>query len=202
MQYARQEMTHAIPSDDDDRRLVQSAADGDPAAQKALVHRVSPRVSRTCRYLAGDNDAQNLAQVAVLEVLRSVKGFRGESSLDYWVDRVTVRTAAKQFEKRSRRERLFHQYAGPTETAADAEHQAAVGQIRERLAHHFSKLSEKQRGAVVLHYVYGYELPEIADLLGAKLNAVRSRLRKGLKQLRRGVLADPGLREWVQEGQR
>ncbi len=187
---------------EDDLALLRDVESGDPAAERTLVVRISGRGTRTCRYLAGDGDAPDLAQLAVLQVVQSAGSFRGECSLEYWVDRVTVRTAAKQFEKRSRRRQLREAHADPDPMVVDVEHQAALGQVRERLAFQFSRLSERQRGAVVLHYLYGYEISEIADLLGARINAVRSRLRKGLTQLRRYILADSCLREWVREGQR
>jgi RNA polymerase sigma-70 factor (ECF subfamily) len=202
MEFARKQMADEIPSRDADAALTRRAARGNEEAQKSLVFRVAGRVNRTCRYLAGDNDASDLAQMAVIQVLRSAGSFRGDCSLDYWVDRVTVRTLAKQFEKRSRRTGLWQTYVEPDPEQIDVEHQAALGQVRCRLAHHFSKISAKQRGAVVLHYLYGYEIAEIADLLGARINAIRSRLRKGLKQLRRSVYTDPCLREWVREGRR
>lgn len=183
-----------------DRVLVHRAAVGDEQAQRELICRFSDRVNRTCRYLIGPNDAEDMAQNVFMQILKSAAGFRGESSLDYWVDRITIRTVAKQFKKNSRRKELVGSMWEPGPEVVSIEQQVDVRDVRHRLVYHFSSLSEKQRRAVVLHYLFGYELAEIADLLDAKVNAVRSRLRKGLAKLRRNILTDPHLRDWVGEG--
>ena len=183
-----------------DLALTRRVAAGEPAAQRELICRVMERIQHTCDYLAGTDDGEDLSQLALIQVVRSAGTFRGESSLLYWVDRVTVRTAAKTFEKHHRRKLLRSStYVPPLETT-DAEGRAALSQVRRRLRRHFADISEKQRVVVVMHYLYEYEIPEIAELLDLKINAVRSRLRKGLKRLRRSILADPCLREWLREG--
>ena len=185
-----------------DLALTARVATGDPDASRELIFRVRNRVLDTCDYLVRKNDGADLAQLALMEVVRSAGSFRGESSLEYWVDRVTVQTAAKVFEKRDRRKRIRESTFVPGPESADVEQQAALGQIRRRLQYQLFRLSEKQRIVVVLHYLYDYEVPEMADLLGATLNAVKSRLRKGLFRLRKNILADPCLREWMREGKR
>ena len=104
--YATKRAMQLKPDGDTDLMLTREAITGDPAAVRALIYRVMPRVRRTCRYLVNSNDAADLAQLSIMEVIRSAGSFRGESTLNYWVDRVTVQTAAKVFEKRSRRKRL------------------------------------------------------------------------------------------------
>ena len=115
---------------------------------------------------------------------------------------MTVQTVAKIFEKKKRRKRLRESVSVPGVESVDIEHQAALSQVREQLQYHFSFITEKQRTVVALHYLHDYEVPEIADLLDLKINAVRSRLRKGLKRLRRNILQDPCLRDWIREGRK
>ena len=138
----------------------------------------------------------------MIALTHSAGSFRGESSLEYWVDRVSVQTVAKAFEKKKRRKRLRESVSVPGVESVDIEHQAALSQVREQLQYHFSLITEKQRTVVALHYLHDYEVPEIADLLDLKINAVRSRLRKGLKRLRRNILQDPCLRDWIREGRK
>ena len=182
--------------------LTRHAAAGEPAAERALIYRIAARVTKTCRYLVGESDAEDMAQLALMQVIRTADSFRGECSLEYWVDRVTVQTAAKHLEKRSRRRRIRDRVWDPGPETVGVDRQAALKEVRGAILAHFADLSEKQRGAVALHYLYGYELEEIADLLDVRVNAVRSRLRKGLKQLRRRLLSDPRLRDWVREGEK
>ena len=52
--------------------------------------------------------------------------------------------------------------------------------LKEALA----KLPENQREAVLLHHFYGYKNREIARITGASYDAVKSRLRQGMKRLK------------------
>jgi RNA polymerase sigma-70 factor, ECF subfamily len=45
-------------------------------------------------------------------------------------------------------------------------------------------LSEKQRGAVVLHHAAGYSVKEIADILGSTPAAIKVHLSRGRRRLR------------------
>ena len=180
--------------------LTRRAAMGDATAARALICRVSGRVKNTCRYLTGKDDVDDFAQMTLIQMIASAGSFRGESSFEFWVDRITVRTVSKQLAKSSRRRHLREMVLSPCLVIGDVEQDVALKELRGRLIDQFMLLTEKQRGAVTLHYLYGYEAPEIADLLGVRLNAVRSRLRKGIRQLRRNILKDPCLREWVREG--
>ena len=180
--------------------LTRRVAAGDETAARVLVSRLMNRVYRTCEYLANGSDGADLAQVALMEIVRSAGGFREESSLEYWADRITVRCAAKVFAKRDRRRRIRDAFFVPSPVQADLERQAALGQVRARLQHHLSALPEKQRIVVVLHYLHEYDVPEISALLDERTNTVRSRLSRGLSRLRQRILADRGLKEWIREG--
>lgn len=46
---------------------------------------------------------------------------------------------------------------------------------------------ENQREAVLLHYFYGYKKREIARMTGASYEAVKSRIRQGLRKLRKEI---------------
>ncbi len=144
-------------------------------------------------------DSEDLSQCVLIEVLRSAGSFRGESTLDHWVDRVTVQTAAKQFEKRDRRRKIGETIHIEKATARGLEESAGLCQLRDRLAAAFATLSPNHRIPLVLHYLHDYAAHEIASLTDTKVNTVRGRLRAGKKKIREVILADPVLSEWVEE---
>lgn len=179
--------------------MTRAAAQGDPVARRDLVDALFDQVRRTVSYLAQPTrDAEDLAQLSLIQILRSAGSFRGECSLSYWADRIAVRTAMKQFRKRQRREKLTQEIwepAPPPRPGVDED--LALQQIRGRLSAMLQKLSEERRTAVVLHHVQGYGISEIAEMTGSPINTVRDRLRVGRRQLRKRILADPGLKDWV-----
>ena len=198
------EVMYAYPGEertvDADFALTRSAAAGDPAAERQLLERVWPRVRKTCQCLGGDcGEGEDFTQLALIEVIRSAGSFRGESSLEYWVDRITVQTAAKEFQRKSRRKKLADAVWQPGPVTRTVDETAAASRMRQRLSTHFQRLSEKYRTAVVLHHLYDYEVSEIAEMTESNINTIRGRLRRGLRKLREAILADPVLREWIEE---
>lgn len=160
------------------------------------------QVRRTVSYLSSpDKDADDLAQLALIQILKSAGSFRGECTLNYWADRITVRTSMKQFRKRQRREKLAMS-VWPETPVDDSgmEDDLAARQIRVHLSRILQKLSLERRTVMVLHHLQGYGISEISEMTGAPINTVRDRLRIGRKQLRKRILTDPSLREWVGAG--
>src|SRR5689334_16582344 len=86
----------------DDPRIAAAVA-GDRAATAALLAELLPRARNVVRFLLrGDSEVDDFAQNALIQVLRSLPSFRGESSLTTWVDRITVRTVLRQLGRRQR----------------------------------------------------------------------------------------------------
>src|SRR4051794_36187591 len=72
---------------------VSAAAGGDRAAAEALCRELLPRVRNLVRYLLrGDSRVDDVAQEALIAVLRGLGTFRGEGRFESWVDRVVART--------------------------------------------------------------------------------------------------------------
>ncbi len=185
--------------------MAQAAANGDPTAKRDLIHLVLDQVRRTVSYLSGSGrDSEDLAQMALIQVLNSVGSFRGECTLKYWADRIAVRTAMKHFRKRQRREKLAVSWftATPEDAGIDLEDDAARMETRVRISEHLQKLSLDRRTAIVLRHVQGYGVSEIAAITGAPINTVRDRLRIGRMQLKKRILSDPSLGEWALAGTR
>ena len=181
-----------------DLAIVEAAATGERAARRRLLYRVMPRVEKTVQFLTkGNADTEDLIQLALLEIVRAAPSFRGDASLDYWTDRVVIQTAAKQFQRQRRREQIFNNYWMPPPSSASVDELVAEKEVRDRLIDTFGKLKEPLRVPVALHYLYGYEVTEIADLMSIKVNTVRGRLRTGMAKLRKLVLSDPALVEWI-----
>lgn len=180
--------------------LVQQAANGDAGALRVLADQIFDPVRRTVSYLCGaKEDTEDIAQIAMIAILRSIGSFRGECSLQYWADRVAVNTAAKYVEKKQRRRTIIeHSYLPPVKQMV-AEEQVELRRARQRLTEHLFALPIKERVVLVLHYVNGYEIVEVAQMTHCKVNTIRGRLRTGRKKLRKKILNDSLLNAWREE---
>ena len=56
--------------------------------------------------------------------------------------------------------------------------------LRDRMVKVLDQLSDEQRRALLLHYVMGMSVPEVAEELSAPAETIRSRLRLGKAHLR------------------
>lgn len=140
------------------------------------------------RYLVhGDQDVDDIAQEALLAVLRGHSSYRGEGSLESWADRVVARVTFAWLRRRKPR-RVWSLEA---EEDASADDTALPDEYlrRRRFALLLDQLPQEQRYALVLHHVLGLSVAEIELETATKAETVRTRLRLGKKHLRQ--LADP-----------
>ncbi len=154
----------------------------DRPALEAVVARLVPRVRNLVRYLVrGDAEADDLAQEALVAIVRGLPSHRGEGTLEAWADRVAARATFAGL-RRARRARLPE---GPAlEALPDPGGQPDDYAERRRAVGHLDRLPDEQRHALVLHHVLGLSIPEAAAELGAPAETVRSRLRLGMAKLR------------------
>jgi RNA polymerase sigma-70 factor (ECF subfamily) len=175
----------------------------DPAVKLPFYDRVRPIVDRTLTRLLGasDPDYEDVAQIALFELVLAVPGFRGECPLDAWISIVAARAAYGQIRKRKRERRLFVGVAledlaperrGPGPSLASRQ---AVARVRA----HLSQMEQGRAWAYLLHDVYGYDLAEISQITGASLSASQSRLVRGRRDIHERIRKDPELARFLDD---
>lgn len=173
-----------------DVALAQAVARGEHVARLALAERLFDRVRTTVKYLApGHPDTDDWAQRALIEILRSTASFRGESRLETWADRIAVRTAMRHLRQDRRRAEVVTLVAEPPAEASEGEDDAVLRYaLRQHVATLLQRLAPERRSVIVLRFVHGYSITEIAEITGAPVNTVRDRLRIGKSQLRQHLV--------------
>ncbi len=144
------------------------------------------RLVRLARLICRDGaDAADAVQVGLEQAWRRRTSLRDDSRLRPWLDRIVVREAIRI--NRSRRSWLGRFFPIESRVAwiepvdATSEHLPAWGALRTA----YAELSAEQRAVVALHLYAGYSVVETADLVGAPVETVRSRLRLAKDRLRR-----------------
>lgn len=172
------------PDEADDLRLMTAVASGERRAQAILVERLAPRVRRVTGLLSRSRaDADDAAQVALLEILRSAETFKVAGNLAGWGDRIAARTVLEMHRRERSRRNLLVRWLSPgvLPWGSHTEHPALELAGLETL---FVLLSQERREALVLRHALGYSPEEIATLTGAPLGTVKDRLVAARKQLR------------------
>jgi RNA polymerase sigma-70 factor (ECF subfamily) len=169
-----------------DPRVLATVA-GDRESAQSLLTELLPRVGNLVRYLIGrDADVEDITQRALVEILRSLHTFRGDSQLTTWSDRIAIRTTLSHMKRR--RVVAARQSDIAAELNIVQEKQGGDSPerylARQQAMRALDELPEEQRAAVVLHHIVGMSVPELADQLDVPFETVRSRLRLGLHKLR------------------
>lgn len=180
-------MDRAMAEDDGDTRLARDAAT-DKAARDAIVRRVQPRVVRLCAsLLRGAHDADDAAQLAIIEILRSAPTFRGESTLEAWADRIAVRTAIRVARERRLASVRGNSELDPDDIPVQSASSDAAESIPRSILAYLDELPEVRRTVLVLRHAMGYSVPEIAEYTGVSVNTVKDRLLSAREQVRKMV---------------
>ncbi len=169
-------------------------ADPSPTATRLSAEEVcrdyAPRVYRMARRMVrSEVDAEDLTQDVLLKVVRNLPAFRGESALPTWLHRITVNTALSHRRKHvARRRQQTHSLDDPqlAEARAQGPQEQLLGrETRQLIDRAIAALPAACRSVFVLADVE--ELPNavIAERLGLSLPAVKSRLHRARRILRR-----------------
>lgn len=180
---------------DVDPELVRAVQRGEAGAMDALIRATYTSVYALCHRLLGDPaDAADVTQEVYVRVLRSVLGFRAESSFGTWLHRVTVNACATALRRRGDvRARgqvagaiAFAVPGGPDLLAAaeDTEDRVADRDQARRVGAALRHLPEDSRAVVVLRDVQGLSTKETAAVLGISESAVKVRLHRAHARLR------------------
>jgi RNA polymerase sigma-70 factor (ECF subfamily) len=184
----------------DDSEMLAAIARGDETAVGALHDRTRPQIDRTIVRLLGRDDVEHddIAQTALIELVRSLPRFRGECSLDTWTVRITAHTIYKEIRRRRSERRYLDRGidcssddVGPA--SEDLEQAITMRSALGRVRKHLDALDENKSWTVLLHDVCGYDLQEIAEITGATVAAAQTRLVRGRRDLHERIAADPAL---------
>ncbi len=176
---------------------VERPPDPAPHSAEEVFHEYAPRVYNLARrMLSSDADAEDVTQDVLLQVVRKLPSFRGESAFPTWLHRVTVNAAlahrrkgAVRDEHRSRAplDIILEEQppSGPVRRWSVGPEEAALDREAQQLIEHaIAELPEEYRDVFVLSDVEGVPNAEIGEMLGLSLPAVKSRLHRARQKLR------------------
>ncbi len=118
-------------------------------------------------------DREDAVQSAIEKAWRRQKGLRDDSAMQAWVMRILVNECYALLRKTKKEV--------PSDTLPERETAEDAHPDIYRL---FTGLDEKYRLIMVLHYVEGYQVQEIARMLRLPQGTVKSRLHRGRLKLR------------------
>lgn len=143
---------------------------------------------------ARHQELDDLVQIAAEQAFRALPSFEGRSQLSTWTYRICYHALVSHERWSSRFFRRFivgreaPEWDDPTPLA---EEELLRRERAARLRAALACVAPKRRAVVVLHDLEGLSIDEVADIVGAKRNTVKSRLRDGHRQLAKLLREDP-----------
>jgi RNA polymerase sigma-70 factor (ECF subfamily) len=184
-------MTLNTTAETETAKIARGLREGDMELLADLVERSQRRLVRYLLYLTGRRDyAEDLAQETWIRVLQRGSQYNGRQRFDPWLFAIARNLAIDYLRKKrkavqtasspdDRDEILLVSSSGPSPFEAAARSEDAI-----RLAGQLQILSPLYREALLLRFQEDLSLAEIAQVLGAPVTTVTSRIYRGLAALR------------------
>lgn len=177
--------------------LIEAARRGDRNALSRLLENHQQRVFGFGVKMCGDvEDAKDIAQDTLLTLARTMRDFRGDSSISTWLYTVARSFCIKK-RRRTKGAPAYHepldkidQDAAPDAAAArSTPEQMLLGrEARETVAAALDALDPDWREVIVLRDIEGLTAAEVAEVTGLSVAAVKSRLHRARTALREQLI--------------
>ena len=156
----------------------------EPALLDKLVRRKFDRIYRFVASMVGKRHAvDDLVQDVLLNVVRSIDRFRGDSTFSTWVYRIAANRVFRFFEEEKRFVPTVE--AEQLETFADRNREVAeVNELSRRVDAAIAELSPSLRAAILLTTVEGLTPEQAAEVEGCTAANIHWRVHKARKILK------------------
>ena len=179
-----------------DHDLVYAARDGDTIAFDALFYRYRDGIFRLGLAITRDpSAAEEIVVDTFARAHRALARLEPDASLRPWLYRVAVNLS---YNRRPRKGVVLSSLDEAADVALDNDEGspsavAEQAELRRLVLGAVDELGPKHRLVVVLHYMNGLNLTEIAEVVGCPVGTVKSRLHYALRRLRTHLAAHPEL---------
>jgi RNA polymerase sigma-70 factor (ECF subfamily) len=179
-----------------DSVLLDAARAGDARALEELLRRHQAQVYRFGMRMCRDReDAKDVVQDTLLAVARTVRDFRGSSSISTWLYAVARSFCLKRrrrskfapAEERSLDSGLAAEAPQLVDPARGPEEALIGRRVEQLLEEAIAALDPRYREVLLLRDVEGLTAPEVAEVLGIRVDAVKSRLHRARLAVRQHV---------------
>ena len=174
--------------------LIEACIKGDREAQRSLYDIFSKKMYVVClRYTKSQQEAEDVLQDSFIKVFKNLKGYRGDSRLDYWIKRIVINTALN-----SQRKKL---YMYPMVDIDDVQnmvsHSKALTDFNlEELLKMIRELPSGCQTVFNLFAIEGYSHKEIAEMLGVSEGTSKSQFSRARKLLQEKIAAEEKLERY------
>lgn len=176
----------------DEEALIREAQQGDVNAYNTLVLHYQSQAYNVAYRIMGEGDsAADATQEAFISAFKAINRFRG-GSFRAWLLRIVTNACYDELRRRKRRpqaslEALYVEDETADIPSAHSENPETYTQrmeLQRAIMDCLQALPEDQRAVAILSDIEGFNYEEIAEVIGAALGTVKSRLSRSRARLR------------------
>ncbi len=180
------ENPNRMPESPTDGTVIERVLCGDTESFGFLIDRYQDDLVAYANYMIGSaDDAADVVQDSFVRAYKSLRQCKDPARFKAWLFRIVSNQCKTHLARHHRRHRESLSAAVGVPGDKDAPDTAVEGAELRRTVHEaLQHLTVDQREALVLKYIDGLSLPEIADLLSTSQSALKMRLLRGREALR------------------
>ena len=170
-----------------DQLPVPQAKAGEPAAWDALFRRYQLPLYVYVYELVHDEQASlDLVQETIIAAVRHIGSLRDDAKFGGWLFGIVHQKCIQHWRKRNRDALLLEEITGTDAEFEDGPDELLIRQEQEAgFMKLLNQLPPPQRSVLLLHFVEGFSLDEIAGITGVAVGTVKSRMHYAKKALRK-----------------
>ena len=178
----------SLKADSQQIRLVAACRRGDRRAQQELYSRYARAMYNICLRMTGNTaDAEDLLQVAFIDVFTKIGSYREEATIGAWIKRIVINNCINFLKKRRLDTRSWDEMLVEPVTDQgefeDDNREYTVNKIKSAV----ESLPEGYRVVFSLYLMEGYDHKEIAEILEITEATSKSQFSRAKKKVRQLV---------------
>ena len=173
-----------------DEELVEACLAGEESAFDVLLGRWEKRIRGAIYRLVGsDEEARDLCQEAFLKAYKNLRSFKQEARFSSWLYQIALNLCRDRMRRRRGKTMVSLDELEEGGAAMTVAGPTALDLLQERdtsrlVAQAIEALPDEQREVIILKEYQGLTFLEIAQVLDVPISTVKTRLYRGLDQLR------------------
>ncbi|MGD7053025.1 sigma-70 family RNA polymerase sigma factor [Sutcliffiella horikoshii] len=132
-------------------------------------------------YVNDHGQCEDIIQEVFLSCYKNMESFRHESNYKTWLIRITINKCKDYRKKWSIKNMIYKPFIDPfmKNKGPSSEENLLRKEIQNDMIHALAKLPSKYKDVLILYYYQDMKVDEIASLLKANPNTIRSQLTRG-----------------------
>jgi len=175
-----------------DRQLVEAARHGQRATFDELVRRHRPRCVEVAGFFLRNHcDSEDQVQIAVVKAYEHLDQYQGVAEFSTWLTKIVSNQCLMSMKERRRARFLYLDEGSSGQTtsfqlsdSSNPESELAFRQLHQVVDKELNHLPGLFRHVVILRYVQGLPVADVAEKLGISVAAAKSRVARARLKLR------------------